>query len=481
MNAVRRVARNISYLFVCQAASRLLGLALNLVLARRLTDAGYGRYSLILVIVMIAGMAADFGTASILIREVSRRRSESSSLLGTTLIIRGVTTVIVTASVLVMVLVSGMEAGFAVPLMFATLALIPTSLSTAAEAALQGFERMDLSALADVVFSVALTAVGAAVVYSGGGVTAMTGVYLGASVVRLAYSTSAYRRLVGNLEGAGGSWRFSGGRLRSLVRESFPVLYWQLVSLAYYKVDVLLLGAFRSEAEVGWYAVAYKLFEVPVMFGWLAVQSLLPLMSRMYEDSKENLALLFEKVMKYVWIAGLGVGILMAVASGPVIGLLLPSEYEPAVLVLQVLGAALPFMAGCVLFGNLFISMELQRRMAKWSLLSLAVNLGLNLALIPAYGVRGAAVTTLVSEIFSFILFYGFTAHYLGHIRLVEVLLAPLLAAGIVLGAMLLMARYSAPIAAAAGIVLYPVTIYLFRIVSQDDLVYFRRLRTGEK
>lgn len=479
MNVVRRVASNIAYLFACQVASRLLGLALNLVLARRLADSGYGRYSLILVIVSIAGMAADFGTASILVREVSRRRVNSSSLLGATLLLRLATTVFVSAGVITVLLTAGIGRSLAVPLIIATVAIIPTSLSTACEAALQGFERMGLSSVADVVFSVVLTAVGVAVVVRGGGVTAMTGAYLVASFVRLMYSASAYRWLVGSLEGAGGSWRFDYGRLRMLAGESFPVLYWQLVSFAYYKVDMLMLGALRTEAEVGWYAAAYKLFEVPVMFGWLAVQSLVPLMSRMFYESKQNLALLFGKAMKYIWVVGLGATGGIAVLTPTVIRLLLPPEYEPAVNVLMVLGVSLPFMVGCVLFGSLFISMEVQRRMAKWSLVSLAVNVGLNLLLIPHFGVMGAAVTTLFSELVSFVISYAFAAYFLGHIRFREVFLMPMLAAAPAFIVMFLLAGYSTPVAGVAGAAIFLAALMLLRVVSQDDLVYFRRLKEG--
>lgn len=479
MNVVRRVARNITYLFAYQAASRVLGLVLNVVLARRLADAGYGRYSLILVMVMIAGMAADFGTANILIREVSHQRSRSNSLLGAALLIRCLTTVIVSAVVILIVMAAGVDRDFALPLIIATVAIIPTSLSTATEAALQGYERMDLSALADVVFSLVLTAVGAAVVYRGGGVTAMTAVFFGANVVRFGYSFSVYGWLVGRFDGSGGSWRFDAGGARHMARESFPVLCWQLVSLAYYKLDVLFMGIFRSEAEVGWYAASYKLFEVPVMFGWLAVQALLPLMSRIFHESSSSLMLLLEKGIKYIWIAGLGAAALIAILAGPVVRLLLPPEYEPAVNVLIVLGAALPFMVGCVLFGNLFIAMELQRRMAKWSILSLAVNAGLNLILIPPFGVMGAAVTTLVSEVFSFVLFYGFAAYFLGHVRFLEVFAGPALVAGASLAVMLLLVGISPVLAAAAGAIFYGGALMLFRIISHDDLGYFRQLRAG--
>lgn len=478
MNVVRKVARNISYLFAYQAMSRFLGLVLNLVLARRLTDAGYGRYSLILVIVMMAAMAADFGTASIVVREISCRRERANSLLAPVLLLRLITTVLVAAGVFLTVILGDIERGFALPLMIAALSIIPASLATALEAGLQAHERMDLSALADVVFSVVLTAAGVIVVYMGGGVTAMIIVYLAASGVRLLYSLAAYRLLDERIRGG---WHFSGADFRHMTLESFPVLCWQLVSLAYYKVDVLLLGMFRTEAEVGWYAAAYKLFEVPIMFGWLAVQALLPLMSRLYQTSHDGLVLLFEKTIKYIWIVGLGVAVLMAALSRPVVELLLPAEYEPAARLLIVLGASLPFMVGCVLFGNLFIAMDVQARMARWSLASLAVNVGLNLVLIRQYGVMGAAITTLVSEIFSFLLFYGFTAHFLRHVKMVEVFLAPVLAAAGVLLLLVVAEHYSSPLAGLAGIVIYPLVLYFSGVISRDDLGYFRQLKTGGK
>lgn len=471
MNVVRKVARNISYLFAYQALSRVLGLVLNIVLARRLADSGYGRYSLILVIVQMAAMAADFGTANILIREISKRRSEANSLLASVLALRFATSLIVAVGVLVSVLAGGVEGGFALPLMIAVAAIIPTSLSVAIEAGLQAHERMDLSALADAVFSLVLTVAGVAVVVQGGGVTAMTVVYLAASFVRLLYSTAAYGLLGERIRGG---WRFTAAGFRSMTRESFPVLYWQLVSLAYYKVDVLILGALRDEAQVGWYAAAYKLFEVPVMFGWLAVQALLPLMARLWEASRENLMVLYERVLKYIWIAGLGVAVLIAALSQPVIELLLPPEYEPAIALLIVLGGSLPFMVGCVLFGNLYIAMGVQARMARWSLLSLAVNVGLNLVLINQFGAMGAAVTTLVSEIFSFVLFYGFTVHYLRHVRTLEVFLGPALAAGGVLALLILAERFSSPLVGLAGIIIYPLVLYFTKVISREDINYFR-------
>ncbi|MHB0914835.1 MAG: flippase [Thermoleophilia bacterium] len=478
MSEARRVARNISYLFAYQLLSRLLGLAINIVLARKLADYGYGRYSVILVIVTIAAMAADFGSASIVVREVSRRRREANSILAAVLLLRGITTITVVLMVFGLRLAVGAPGEFFLPLMIATLSIIPTSLSTAFEAALQGFERMDLSALADVVFSLVLTAAGIAVLYSGGGITAMTVVYLAASCFRLAYSGLSYSRI----ERVRGGWSVSALSFRHLVRESFPVLYWQLISLAYYKVDILLLEWLRNDAEVGWYAAAYKLFEIPVMFGWLAVHALLPVMSRFSHSSKQNLAILFEKSLKYIWVVGLGASLLMVSLSAPVIRLLFPDVFEPSADILRVLGLTVPFMVGTTLFGNLYIALGVQGRMAKWSLLSLAANVGLNLLFIPIYGAIGAALTTLFADALSFAVFYGFCVYYLGRMRLGKVLMLPTVAAGLAMGILWLIAEHVwLPLAAAIGVAVYVLLLSALRVVSADDMIYFRQLRSGSR
>ncbi|RJQ47066.1 MAG: flippase [Gaiellales bacterium] len=477
MSEVRRVARNISYLFVYQALSRLLGLVINVVLARKLADAGYGRYSVILVVVMIAGMAADFGSANIIVREVSRRREKANQVLASALLLRGLTTVMVALAVLVILLAGGVGGDYFLPLMIATLSIIPTSLSTAIEAGFQGFERMDLSALADVIFSLVLTAAGVAVLYSGGGIAAMTVVYLAASCVRLGYSSLFYRRL----DRERGGWSVTRESFAHLARESFPVLYWQLISLAYYKVDILLLEWLRDDAEVGRYAAAYKLFEIPVMFGWLAVHALLPVMSRFQNTSKEKLFTLFEKTLKYIWVTGLGAAIMMVALSAPVIRLLFPPEFEPSVDILRVLGLAVPFMVGTTLFGNLYIALGVQGRMAKWSLLSLAANVGLNLLFIPAYGAIGAAMTTLFADVLSFVVFYGFCAYFLRGVRLREVFAAPLAAAFASLTVLRSLSECCElqALAAAGAAAVYIGSLLLFRVISKDDMGYFRQLRNG--
>jgi O-antigen/teichoic acid export membrane protein len=477
MSEVRRVARNISYLFIFQLLSRTLGLVINVVLARQLADAGYGRYSVILVIVMIAAMAADFGSANIVVREISRNRETSNSILSAVLFLRGMTTVVVALGVIGGFFIAGVDRDFLLPLSIATLSIIPTSLSTAVEAAFQGFERMDLSALADVVFSLVLTTAGVAVLYNGGGITAMTIVYLVASCVRLGYSALFYRRM----ERVRGGWVFTRETFNHLARESFPVLYWQIISLAYYKVDILLLAWLRPAAEVGWYAAAYKLFEIPVMFGWLAVHALLPIMSRFYQTSKENLFVLFEKSLKYIWVIGLGTAVLIFALARPVIELLFPPEFEPSVNIFRVLAATIPFMVGCTLFGNLYIAMGVQRRMAKWSLLSLAANVGLNLVFIPLYGAIGAAMTTLFADILSFVIFYGFSVYYLRSVHLAEVFLVPAIAAGLVLGLLWLVSGLWAPLLALIGIAAYAVLLFLFRVISADDMRYIRQLRTSQQ
>jgi O-antigen/teichoic acid export membrane protein len=125
--------------------------------------------------------------------------------------------------------------------------------------------------------------------------------------------------------------------------------------------------------------------------------------------------------------------------------------------------------------------MGVQRRMAKWSLLSLAANVGLNLVFIPLYGAIGAAMTTLFADILSFVIFYGFSVYYLRSVHLAEVFLVPAIAAGLVLGLLWLVSGLWAPLLALIGIAAYALLLFLFRVISADDMRYIRQLRTSQQ
>jgi O-antigen/teichoic acid export membrane protein len=108
------------------------------------------------------------------------------------------------------------------------------------------------------------------------------------------------------------------------------------------------------------------------------------------------------------------------------------------------------------------------------------VNIGLNLILIPRYGLMGAASATLAAEAFS--LSYGFLILWRrGLLDGARAILRPLLAAGI-MGAVVYLVGHdqSLLITIPVGVVVYALALILLRGVPEDaGNAWGRRIRSG--
>jgi O-antigen/teichoic acid export membrane protein len=101
-------------------------------------------------------------------------------------------------------------------------------------------------------------------------------------------------------------------------------------------------------------------------------------------------------------VASFGALAYVSVAATQIVRLFFGPEFLQAASALPVLGAAFIFISFGYLNGNLLVTMGLEKRLLRISLLALGVNLVGNLILVPLTGFMGAAWMTLVTEIVVF-------------------------------------------------------------------------------
>ncbi|RKY78598.1 hypothetical protein DRQ12_05665, partial [candidate division KSB1 bacterium] len=88
MNTAQKVAKNTGVIF----AGQLINMALNLIamicLARYLGEVKFGMFSFVIVFINFFAIAANFGMKPIIVREISRDIARARRILGTTIIIK---------------------------------------------------------------------------------------------------------------------------------------------------------------------------------------------------------------------------------------------------------------------------------------------------------------------------------------------------------------------------------------------------------
>jgi O-antigen/teichoic acid export membrane protein len=178
-----------------------------------------------------------------------------------------------------------------------------------------------------------------------------------------------------------------------IMRAGVPIGLIGLLMTVLLRLDVTMLSFLADTATVGIYAVAFRLVDATQFIGAALATAMLPWLAR----AQENVARGFALGLKAVIALLLPLGLTFVLFAGPLIDLIYGDQFQKSVVPLQILGMTTLF------YGiNAFASLALIARYrpgAYGKLLApvIALNFGLNLVLIPAYGADGAAFDALLS------------------------------------------------------------------------------------
>lgn len=166
-----------------------------------------------------------------------------------------------------------------------------------------------------------------------------------------------------------------------------------------YNFDSVLLGFMSGSDSVGWYGAAYKPVTVVLAMPVTYFLGLFPTLSRIYAENEEAFRRTVARSLQLTSIFSLPIGIGGTFLARPIIDTLFGSAYANSVLPLQILSwsAALVILRGT--FRQALNAAGRQDLDLRCASASIFLNVSLNLVLIPRYGVVGAAVTTVVTEV----------------------------------------------------------------------------------
>ena len=204
-------------------------------------------------------------------------------------------------------------------------------------------------------------------------------------------------------------WRFDWHRAREIFSESWMLFLGALLTLLYLKIDVVMLRWYEDSDTVGIYAVAASLSEAFYFVPAAVTATLFPRLVELGKSDETLFNVLFGHLvtlltsLAYVIVAG-------TVLLGPfVIPLVFGKAYVEAGPILSIHVLAMPFIAMFFAFSRWVLIVKFVRFLLICQLIGATTNVGLNLILIPYFGMTGAAVTTVVSYGFASYLVLAFT------------------------------------------------------------------------
>lgn len=383
------------------AASQVLRFAMVVMLARLLDTAQVGLYFQAYAFLAILGLLSLSGFQSALTRFVAvfRVDGDQASLRGTLRLGLGLPTVAATVLGAVLFTMSSRLAEevfhdprLASPLRVVAVALPATVLTDAALAASRGFKTMRPYALIGLIFEPAsrlfLTWVLVAVGFGLRG--AMLGL-VATNAAAACLAILAIRRL------AGPSTSPAHYRWRRLF--SFSTVSWvsTLASTGLVWADTILLGIYGSASDVAVYQVATRLTLLVMIFMHSLNASLAPRIADLYRSGRrDSLSKLYSLVTSWIVRLSLPALVLIMVFPRELLSIF-GGEFRAGASITMLLAVGTMFDVGSGPCGHMLVMSGRPALTMANNLCGLALNIGLNLWLIPRYGLVGAGMAWAAS------------------------------------------------------------------------------------
>ena len=185
---------------------------------------------------------------------------------------------------------------------------------------------------------------------------------------------------------------------KKLMIDAWPLIFAGMVVSVYMKIDQVMLKEMLDAKAVGVYAAAVKLCEAWYFLPTALIASLFPAVieakiksKTLYDKRVQNLYDLM------VW-SSIAVALPTTLLADWVILILYGIDFQEAADVLRIYIWAGVFVTLGIASSKWLIAENLQRYLFFRTILGALLNVGFNLWLIPIYGIKGAAIATLVAQ-----------------------------------------------------------------------------------
>lgn len=378
-------------------ASRLvvagLGWAGTVLIVRTLSPSDWGRFTFIFGFLGLLSVVTDLGVGRVVIGGLLDEDTDHRHLAGTYVVLRFLMGLIGYVVAITFVTVAGYPVEVVWGTMVAGLVLVLATPSHGLAAVFQARRKLRTVALADTFGQMAQLALTVALVTAGGTLVWLTVPAVAFEVVAVAYKL---RRIPTDLRPR---YTVDWTTWRRLLKEAVPLAVGTILASAFHRVDVVMLSRLDTFRATGIYGITYKFADVVQYISTALTMAALPALVGAWPRRPVTFHRTFSRALLLSFLAGALVMAEFILFARPVVALLYGERYALGAHAtkLVVAGEFIHFFTGLAFIT--LVATGRHRRYPLVALAGLALNVGLNLWLIPIRSFEGAALATLATEI----------------------------------------------------------------------------------
>lgn len=471
MNIIRLIAKNIVALFAGQFVNIVVSLALSIFIARNLGAIIFGQYSFALAFSAIFAVFSDLGYNTLLIKEISRDKSQTSKYLNNTLSMRALLSLIIFALIVIIINAMNYSADVKKVIYLFGIYTLVISFSAVFKVTFRAFEKMEYEASITLFTSIIRGFLGILVLFLGYGLIELAWVFLFSSIFDVSYCYLVFTRKYMKPR-----FEFDFEFWKNTAKVALPLSMLSVFALIYVRIDTIMLSIIEGDAVVGWYNAAYNLVVGFKIIPQIFMNALFPLMSSCSVSSPDLLKKMYEKSFNYLFIFGLPLAVIITLLANKIIISIYGDLFYPSTIALQILAwdVLLVFLYSCSAF--VLISIGKHNKMAVFAGSAAFLNVILNLILIPSYGYIGAAIATIVAEGFLLIsyMYLNFLSSYT--IPIFKIIAKPIIACSVAAVFIVRLDEIYVLLQIVIFFAMYFIVLHIVRGFSEEDINLFKKL-----
>ena len=459
---------------VGEIVGKLASLLLFVALARSVGQSGLGVFVFAFAYGQIVMIAVELGFDRYLLRAIANDRESVHTLFFNVVGIKLTIAIPIVAMSFALIDVLGYGVQTRETVYVLTVGLLIDVGARTIFSVFMAIERSGLVAIIVVVQRVSAGVLGLAALAAGHGVVAVAACYsIGAGLglvlaaFLLARSTGIPRRSITRR-----AWP-------SLAMTSIPFAVQDVFTVMLFKIDAVILSLIATQAAVGRYGAAYRLFESSFFITLSLAGAFAAMYTYLGQDTQPSLPAVFGRSIKLALVMLVPIAVTFGVLAVPLSRALFGATFERSADPLRVLAPAVVLLGVITLGTSLIVSRRSPKPMVWVTALMAAVNVALNLVLIPHYADTGAAIAMLATEAVFALVMLVFVVREVGRLRWVSIVTSPLVAGVAMAAAMGGLRTDLVPAAIAGGVVYLVVFVALERVISPIDLVFMTNLVRG--
>jgi O-antigen/teichoic acid export membrane protein len=387
VSQARVVFRNTAVLAGARIIERTSGLLLALIITHHVGPAGLGIYSTAVAYFSLIQWAGESGSTNLLIRELAKDRSRTSSYVVHTSVMALTLSSLVMAIAFIVIPHIGYGHDLRMSLMLIVLAVAPGTLNTIQEAVFVAHGRVEFETITTLVSSIILIGASYALIEGGHGVVSLVLVF-----VCLEYAvTIVYFGLI-NKYIARLSFEFRRSVAVELFREMKTFAGSSLVAAIAARPEIIILSLLGTEAQVGYYTGALKIVELFQFIPQVYMTNVFPLLARSFHTKDGRLQQIQDKATRHLLAIALPISIGLFLTADRIVEALYGDAFDSAIIMLRILAFNVVLYCLHAVLWRVLAARSEQGRVLRIQLVSTWTRITAGAALIASLRALGAAL-----------------------------------------------------------------------------------------